>query len=150
MNKAFIREPDDTAAVRCPRCDSPGSAVQAETLDAFLRPEARGALSDAAFFCPFARCEVAYFDQFERVATVESLVRPVYPKDPEAPLCGCFGLGREEIEADIREGQPTRVRALVARAKSPEARCRTANPTGESCIGEVQRYYMRLWQAGGG
>jgi hypothetical protein len=123
--------------------------VPAETLSAFLRPEARGALSDASFFCPFARCEVAYFDQFERAVTVDALVRPVSPKDPDAPLCGCFGLGREEIEADIRDGTPTRVRALLERAKSAEAHCLTASPTGESCVAEVQRCYMRLWQGGG-
>ena len=149
MNKAFVREPDDHGAARCPRCDSPGNAVQAETLDALLQPEARGALSDSAFFCPFPRCEVAYFDRFERTAPVTALVRPVYPKDPSAPLCACFGLGAEEIEADIREGKPTRVRALLERAKSAEAHCQTANPTGESCVAEVQRYYMRLWQGGG-
>ena len=60
------------------------------------------------------------------------------------------GRARVEVRFLISEGQPTRVRALVARAKSAEAHCRTANPTGESCIGEVQRYYMRLWQGGGG
>jgi len=122
--------------------------VQSETLDALLRPAARGTFSDSAFFCPFPRCEVAYFDRFERTATLEALVRPVYPKDPAAPLCGCFGLDGDDIEADIREGKPTRVRALLERAKSAEAHCSTACPTGDSCVAEVQRYYMRLWQGG--
>ena len=36
MNKAFVREPDDTGAGHCPRCGSLGIAVGAETLAAQL------------------------------------------------------------------------------------------------------------------
>ncbi len=148
MNKAFVREPDDTGAAHCPRCGSLGHPVESATLDALLSAEARGSLSDTGFFCPFPRCEVAYFDRFERTAPVSALVRPVYPKDPSAPLCGCFGLTADDIEADIAEGKPTRVRAHLARAKSADAHCQTASPTGVSCVADVQRYYMRLWQGG--
>ena len=111
MNKAFVREPDDTGAGYCPRCGSLGTAVGRPTLAAHLRAEAVGQLSDPAFFCPFARCDVVYFDTFERTATTDVLVRPVYPKDPTAPLCGCFGLTREDVEQDVREGGVARVRA---------------------------------------
>ena len=74
-----------------------------------LRPEAQANLSETAWFCPFPRCEVAYFDTFERVATVDQLRYPVWPKDGEAPLCSCFGLTRDDVEQDIREGGVTRV-----------------------------------------
>ena len=36
---------------------------------------------------------------------------------------------------------------VVARAKSDEARFRTMSPSGQSCVAEVQRYYMKLRQA---
>lgn len=150
MNKAFVREPDDTGQRNCPRCGSIGVPVQAETLASFLTAEARTNLADTAYYCPFAKCEVAYFDDFERMATVDSLTRPAYPKDPEAPLCGCFGLTLEDVEADVAEGGVTRVRALLAKSQSPEAHCKTMSPTGQSCTPEVQRCFMRLRTAAQG
>jgi hypothetical protein len=143
MNKAFVREPDDTGQAYCPRCRSLGVAVQEPTLVAQLSAEAIKELSDTAWFCPFPSCDVAYFDMFERVATVGALRAPVYPKDPDAPICPCFGFTTDEIEEDLADGGVERTRALVARAKSAEARCSAASPTGQSCVAEVQRYYMR-------
>jgi hypothetical protein len=146
MNKAFVREPDDTGVGHCPRCGSLGTAVQRPTVGHHITADAAQQLSESAFFCPFARCEVAYFDQFERVATVESLVHPVWPKEPEAPLCGCFGVTRDDVEADVQEGTPRRVRELLAKSKSPEARCVLLAADGQCCLPEVQRYYMKLRQ----
>lgn len=143
MNKAFVREPEDTGQAYCPRCRSLGIAVQEATLTAQLKPEAVSELADTAWFCPFPTCEVAYFDLFERVATIDKLNAPVYPKDPQAPICPCFGFTTDEIEADLAENGVQRTRALVARAKTAEARCQTASPTGQSCVAEVQRYYMK-------
>jgi hypothetical protein len=147
MNKAFVREPDDTGQLHCPTCGSLGVAVQRETWQAHVKPEAATQLAESAFFCPFARCDVVYFDMFERRITTEEVPHGVYPKDPQAPICGCFGLTAEDVESDIRDGAPTRVRQVVARAKSDEARCRTMSPSGQSCVAEVQRYYMKLRQA---
>jgi hypothetical protein len=75
--------------------------------------------------------------------TAEGLRHGVYPKDPRAAICGCFGLTADAIEADLAEGTVRRVRELIARAKGPEARCTTMAASGQSCIAEVQRYYMR-------
>lgn len=143
MNKAFVREPDDTGERRCPRCGSLGESVGPETLAAQLRPEGLQAVSESAWFCPFARCEVAYFDALERFVSVDLLRAPAYPKDPTAPLCRCFNFGIDDVEQDLREGGVTRVKALVQRAKSAEARCATMAPNGRSCIGEVQRYFLK-------
>jgi len=144
MNKAFVREPDDTGERHCPRCGSLGIGVGPVTLDSFLTPEARSQLSESAFFCPFPKCEVAYFDLFERTAPVSALVRPAYPKHPDVPLCGCFGLTAADVEKDIEEDSVTRVRALLEKSQSPEARCPTLSPTGQSCMPQVQRYFMKL------
>lgn len=144
MNKAFVREPDDNGQRHCPSCGSLGVPVPAGTVAAHVRPAAGERLAETAYFCPFPRCTVAYFDLFERSVPVEALEHPVYPKDADAPLCPCFGLTRDDVEADVREGTPRRVRELVARAKSPAARCAELSPTGQSCLGEVQRYYLKL------
>jgi Zinc binding domain len=142
MNKAFLREPDETGELNCPRCGSLGVSVQRETWECHLKSEAQ-TLASSAFFCPYPLCEVVYFDMFERVATTEALLHPVYPKDPAAPLCGCFGLTADDIEADLQEGTPTRVRELLAKSKTPAAQCTTQAVNGHCCVPEVQRYYMK-------
>jgi hypothetical protein len=120
-----------------------GTAVTPETVAAHLTPAARGELGETAFYCPYARCGVAYFDRLERVVLVDALVDAAYPKDPTAPLCRCFGLTIDDVEQDVREGRVSRVRAVVDRAKTAEAHCHIASPDGRCCVPEVQRYYLR-------
>ena len=141
MNKAFVREPDRTADY-CPRCGSKGEQVGAEVLKTYLSEEKRRALAEPANFCPSPQCVVAYFDSFERVVLTSELDRPVYPKDPEAPICACFGLTRRDIEQDVEEGVVTRTREVVEKAKSAAARCARMAANGRPCIAYVQKYYM--------
>jgi hypothetical protein len=142
VNKAFVREPDVTVDY-CPRCGSAGESVGEATLQAQLTAEQRRNLAEPANFCASPRCEVAYFDKFERFVAAADLRHPVYPKDPAAPICACFGLTSEDIDKDIAEGSVTRVRAAIEKAKSPEARCAELAPNGRSCVAQVQRYYMQ-------
>ncbi|MBI3464139.1 MAG: hypothetical protein HY000_13945 [Planctomycetes bacterium] len=142
MNKAFVREPE-LAEYRCPKCGSLGSPVGRETLEAHLVPKALPKLAPSGFFCADPNCEVAYFDQFARSVQCDALRGPVYPKDLEAPICGCFGFTREDIEQDVQEGVATRCRELLAKAKSPDARCAIMAANGRSCVPEIQRYFMK-------
>jgi hypothetical protein len=146
MNKAFVREPDRICDY-CPRCGSPGQPVSSETLQTYLSIEQRRSVSDPANFCPSPRCEVAYFDAFERIVLAVDLDRPIYPKNPDAPICACFGLTRQDIEDDVREGVVTRVRAILEKSKSPEARCAHSAANGQSCVAYVQKYYMQCREA---
>ncbi|MDZ4820010.1 MAG: hypothetical protein SGJ20_13655 [Planctomycetota bacterium] len=143
MNKAFVREPDDNGERHCPRCGSLATAVTAETIDAHLSAEARGQLADSGFYCSYPQCEVAYFDLFERIVTVEQLVGATFPKDPTAKICNCFGLSPDDIDQDISEDSVVRTRKVIEQSKSAEAHCLTSQPDGHSCVAEVQRYYMR-------
>ena len=143
MNKAFVREPDDDGQQHCPKCGSIGIAVSEQTLNAHLTVEAMAELGEPSFYCPFPRCDVAYFDLFDRTAPVAGLLDAAYPKDPTAPLCRCFGLTIDDVEKDVREGTVERVRAIVERAKSAAAHCHIAAPDGRCCVPEVQRYYLR-------
>ena len=142
MNKAFVREPDPTTQ-RCPRCGSLGEPVGLATLESFLSTDTRNQLSESANFCPFANCDVAYFDMFERFILTGKLKHPVYPKDPDAPICGCFGFTRNEIEQDVRHGDVTRTKALLAKAKSSAARCSVMAASGHSCVAAIQQFYMQ-------
>jgi hypothetical protein len=142
MNKAFVREPDRTADY-CPRCGSKGESVGSNTLAAYLAEEQRGRMAEPANFCPSPQCPVAYFDGLERVVLAADLQRPVYPKDPAAPICACFGLTRADIEQDVREGVVTRTKSVLEKAKSPDARCSETAANGRPCVAYVQKHYMQ-------
>jgi hypothetical protein len=141
MNKAFVRDPEPTVD-RCPHCGAAGQPIGSVILDSFVRPEAREQLGAEANFCPTATCPVAYFDAFDRQVEVAQLARPVYPKDPDAPICGCFGFTCAEIDEDLREGVATRTRAQLERARSSAARCSQSAANGASCVASVQSYFM--------
>jgi hypothetical protein len=143
MNKAFVREPELDDRAYCPRCGSLGVAVGAGPLERYIRPEHRERLGHTAWFCGFAQCDVAYFDQLERVVSIDELRVPIYPKHPSAPICGCFGLTLDEVEADIAERSPTRIRDLLARSKSADAHCAEMAVDGQCCVRELQRLYMK-------
>lgn len=147
MNKAFVREPDDNGKHFCPKCATLGEPVGRPTLEAHLVPDALGAIAATGFYCPSALCEVAYFDLFDRTVTILGLQSPVYPKDRDAPICGCFGLTEDEIEADLADGTPNRVRAHLARTKSSEVHCETAAANGTCCAAAVQKYYLTRYHA---
>jgi len=142
VNKAFVKEPEEHGD-RCPSCDSVGRQVFQVTLRSHLAEEESARFRDSAYFCPLPTCEVAYFDKLERTVSTDCLQRPVYPKDPSAAICPCFGLTCDDIEADVAEGGVTRLKAHRQQADSPEASCAKLSPDGQSCIGVVQRYFMR-------
>lgn len=142
MNKAFVREPEQ-GSERCPQCGAPGEPVQEVTLVAQVPSEKLAEIAKTANFCASPSCPVVYFDVFERVILASEMSVAVYPKDSQAPICPCFGFTCEAIEEDISEGVVTRTRAAVERAKSSEAKCQTLSPRGQSCVGDVQRYYMK-------
>lgn len=149
MNKAFVREPEPDGRAFCPRCRSLGTPVNTVTLDHHISASSRGQLGESAWFCEFADCDVAYFDLFERLVTVNDLDAAVYPKDVTAPICACFGFTIEDIEADVSDGVPTRIRSLLAKSKSPDARCQILAADGRCCLREVQKLYLRLTNSGG-
>lgn len=143
MNKAFVREPEDTGKYYCPRCGSLGDAVGRAVLERYLQPAALANLGDLACYCPSPRCDVAYFDPFERTARVGELIRPAYPKDRDAPICACLGLTEDDLEADLAEGAPTRLRTIIAQSNAPDADCARRAANGRCCVAEAQRYYMQ-------
>ena len=142
MNKAFVREPESNIDY-CPRCGTAGQPVGIETVEFRLSKGTTKKVSDPANFCPSPRCDVVYFDAFERVILKSDLDKPVYPKDPDAPICACFGLTRRDIEQDVGEGVVTRVKSILEKAKSPQARCTLKAANGQCCVPYVQKYYLQ-------
>jgi hypothetical protein len=143
MNKAFCKEPDSSLPPQCPRCGGDGVQVGPETLRAHLEPAAVESLAEPAYWCGGDSCPVAYFDLLERTVAAADARGLYWPKDPHGPLCCCHGLTVEDVDADLAEGSPTRVRKVVQQASQPGATCGTTSPDGRPCTARVQRYYMR-------
>ena len=144
MNKAFVREPDADGRILCPRCGTLGTAVGTGPLDIHIKESVRSRMADSAWYCSHADCEVAYFNMFEQRVLVNELRAPVYPYDIDAPICACFGLTWDDVDADSRDDIPVRIRQLLAKSKSPDARCQLVAVDGQCCIREVQQLYLKL------
>ena len=143
MNKAFCKEPDDTRPPRCPRCGAEGARVESATLAAHADAAAAEGLGEPAYYCGTDACDVAYFDLLER-SIPAALARGLpWPKDPSGPLCACHGLTADDVDADIAEGSPTRVREVVRKAGLPDAACATRSADGRACVARIQRHYVR-------
>lgn len=147
MNKAFCKEPDPDQPPRCPRCAAAGVPVGEQTLRAHVAPAVATGLGEPAYWCVTDSCPIAYFDLLERTVAVDAARGLYWPKDPAGPLCCCHGLTADDVDADLAEGEPRRVRAVVAQAARPDAACATKSPDGRSCVARIQRYYMRQRQS---
>jgi hypothetical protein len=150
MNKAYCKEPDSSLPPRCPACGGDGVQVAAETLAAHVAAGVVETLSEPAYFCGGDTCPVAYFDLLERTVPTTVAHGLFWPKDPSGPLCACHGLTPDDVDRDLAEGTPTRVREVVRRATAPDAACATRSADGRPCVARVQRYYVRRRAASGG
>lgn len=148
MNKAFVREPDEPADLHCPRCGALGQAVSGATIAAQLRAQVNSPLGSSACFCATPSCEVAYFDHSQSTILIEQLRLPIYPKDPDAPICACFGLKAKDVVADARLGNPAGVRMLLERSVTQREKCVTKAADGRCCVDAVQRLYLRTVNEG--
>jgi len=145
MNKAFVKEDDD----REPRCPAPegcgglGTTVPTNTVEAQAPEDLRANLSRDVLYCPNPGCPVAYFDPWGATVPVSALASVIYPKDPAAPLCPCFGIRPEDIIEDAERKDPGRLRDLIKNAEGPDAQCATRAPDGQCCASEARRLFMR-------
>lgn len=144
MNKAFIKENDGADQGFCPRCGQQGIPVEEAPLATHLPVEARKTLGRTVYWCDHPDCTVAYFDNFDASVPTLQLRGPVAPKDPAAPLCACFGLTYDDVQEDVADGDPARIRELHQRSKSDEARCFETSPSGRCCLPAVQKLYFQL------
>jgi len=149
MNKAFCKEPEQSGRPLCPSCGAEGLAVSSATLREHLDPADAESLAEPAAWCDTDNCPVAYFDGLERVVPVERARGVHWPKDPTGPLCACHGLGCDDVDADLSEGEPTRVRRVLEAAALPDAACFLRSADGRGCVARVQRFWVRRKAARG-
>jgi hypothetical protein len=146
MSRAFIKE-GDAPEPRCPSCGTQGEAVGPATLDAQLSPADRKALGDRAYYCANPGCSTAYFSAWDAVIPQNRLKSRAWPKDPQAPICPCFGLSAADVIADARAGRKNRVLEIREEADAPDARCPGLAPDGRSCMTSVMRLFRENFQA---
>ena len=131
----------EPGAGRCPGSESPGSAVDRQTVKALLTETALRRLTSGDYrFCPDAACDVVYFAADGMRFTTADVRVPVWHKLPfgSRPVCYCFGESeasiRSEIEADGRSAAVERVRAHIDAGRCA---CELRNPRGACCLGDV-------------
>ena len=149
MNKAFVREPDNDPTCPAPRgCGADGVPVSRRTVQANLATDSSRRLSETAFFCPTPGCKIAYFDALGAVVEASDLRTAVWPKDSRAPICPCFSVLERDLRKDAEAGSRDLVRSLVQRAESDQARCAECSPTGQSCVADVRRVFLKYYRPG--
>jgi len=137
----------ETPDPRCPSCQTLGEPVGAVTLGAQLSAEDRAALGERAYYCSNPACPIAYFSAWDATVPVIRLKSRSWPKDPDAPLCPCFGLTAADIVADARSGRKNRVLEIREEADAPDSRCPGLSPDGRSCMAQVMRLFRENFQA---
>lgn len=130
------------APTHCPSCGHKGRKLKTETPAALLIDAARDRWDGADLrFCREKSCEVVYFDaSHEQLFYEADLQVPVFQKHDNADrlVCYCFNHSVAEIERDIAEHGSTEVPAAIAAAcKAGLEACRTKNPQGACCLGNV-------------
>jgi hypothetical protein len=149
MSRAFVKDPEP-GEPRCPGCGGLGDPVGPPTLEDHLTAASRAPLGGSAFYCAAPSCRTAYFNAWGVSVAADQLTGSAWPKDPEAPICPCFGLKAADVLADARAGRKERVKALVERSRSPEARCLKSSPDGVCCVPRVLRLFRETLEALGG
>lgn len=133
----------------CLKCGHNSKAVSRRTVLLMVKPEfLEEALNGTFRFCQVRECAIVYFqEQGTRVFTVEDLRTTVGVKattDP-IPLCYCFGFDeshlREEIVQIGTTTIPERISYLI---REGLCACDIRNPSGNCCLGEVNRTAKRL------
>ena len=114
-----------------------------------IKPEfLEAALNGAYRFCQSRECQVVYFEEHgTRVFTVGDLRIIVGVKattDP-IPVCYCFGFDESHLRDEIAHTGSTTVPERISRlVRAGLCACDVRNPSGNCCLGEVNRTAKRL------
>jgi len=132
---------------RCPRCGSPGSAVDLLTVKALLTEVALRELSAAHYcFCAGASCDVVYFGGGQTFTQAHVRV-PVWQKQPfgSRMLCYCFDENETSIRGEIEaHGTSPAAERIRQHINAGRCACGIRNPRGLCCLGDVLAALKRI------
>ena len=140
-------EPQDPA---CPECGAACEAVAPSTVDVHVPAALRAPLSGTVYYCANPKCRTAYFNAWGAALPADQVTGRAWPKDPEAPICPCFGMKAGDVVGDARAGRKDRVKDLVEKSRGPDARCAQLSPDGACCVPRVMRLFRETFEARGG
>lgn len=133
----------------CMKCSHDSKPVSLRTVLFMVKPEfLEEALNGAFRFCPDRECAIVYFqEQGKRVFTVDDLRTTVGVKassDP-IPLCYCFGFDESHLREEIAQTGTTTIPERISHLiREGLCACDIRNPSGNCCLGEVNRTAKRL------
>ena len=133
----------------CVRCGGQSKSVSRRTVLSMIKPEfLEAALNGTYRFCQSRECPVVYFEEKgTRVVTVGDLRIIVGVKaitDP-IPVCYCFGFDESHLRDEIAHTGKTTIPERISRlVREGLCACDVRNPSGNCCLGEVNRVAKRL------
>lgn len=137
-----------TKPIRCPHCDTRGSAVEGLAVKASLTESALGAVNAGPYrFCAEPSCAVVYFSDGGQLFDTTALRVPVWQKQPAGArtICYCFGENEVSMAREFKEtgrcDASLRVRDHIAAGRCA---CEVRNPRGVCCLGDVLKAVARV------
>lgn len=133
----------------CMKCRGEGKPVSPKTVLSMVKPEfIDEALNGNYRFCSAHECRIVYFEeQGARNFTVDDLRITVGRKatsDP-IPLCYCFGFDESHLRDEISKTGGTSIPDKISHLiREGLCACDVRNPSGNCCLGEVNRTAKRL------
>ena len=105
MNKAFVREPDDTGRAALSGLRVAGRVGPARNLASARQAGSGWRPGRDGVLLPVSAVRGRVLRHVRAARHDGSPAAGVYPKDPQAPICACFGMTADEVEADARRGR---------------------------------------------
>lgn len=137
--------PQNTAST-CPSCATKAKSVSTLTVKSLVRDHSQVSKNSAHWFCRTPHCEVIYFSDKTvfRKSDVKVRVGLKEREDP-IPLCYCFGYDREDVRRDIEASGTSEIpERIKAEVQAGFCACEVKNPSGNCCLGDVNRALKEL------
>ena len=138
-------------AESCRECSRQGTPVSRKTVLLMLKPHLLKQASTGKYrFCGAPDCSTVYFEENgHRAFTTDDLrvLVGVKAKTDPIPVCYCFGFDESHLRGEIGStGRTTIPEEISSLIREGLCACDTRNPSGNCCLGEVNRTVKRLKQ----
>ena len=133
----------------CSTCGQKGKPVDAETINALVRPELQPAGGfPVGYICTNPVDPTLYFfpGDTPSLSRDDVTVRVGFKAvEPPHLVCYCFEHTREDIQSEYRQQGESLIEASIReKVAQGQCRCEVKNPTGRCCLGDVRAAYKEL------
>ena len=138
MNKAFVREPEDDGPRVLPALQNAGPPGRLWPVRYAHPPRVPRKDAGRRLVLRVPALRSCLLQPLRRRSPDGRAQIAGLPHDPNTPICACFGLTYDDVEADVHDGTPTRIRELLAKSKSSEAQCHKLAADGICCMAQFK------------